>query len=557
MRCADGVRLASRIWRPAEAGRWPVLLMRQPYGSALASTITYAHPRWYAERGFVVVVQDVRGRGDSEGVFRGFGQEAADGADAVRWARGLPESNGRLGTYGFSYQGLSQLLNAAEEPDGLPDCLAPAMCGLDERLDWASEGGAHWWALSLAWALQLAAQGARRRGDGQAWGDLRRCLEAGSFASEGLALLERHDPEGMGLGWLRSNPLDPREWTVHAVSPELLRRPLLLIGGWLDPHLRGVLRLWEQAMAVGGRPALQVGAWSHLNWTGGIDQEQLAFFQRHLLAGSSGGGDRAEPAATTPARPTAAGEIWLQDLTSAEWFAHPPAPAAKAHWRLASDGRAAVRRDEGRLLAEGERRGKGEGLDDGVEGAAGSVALVHDPWRPVPGLGGHLGGEAALLDRQELDGRTDVACFSTEPLAQPLRLLGRPALRLAVAADQPGFDLCAALSAVSADDGGARQLSTGVCRVVGPGALDRSERQVHLQPLAATLRAGERLRLSLAPAAWPQIAVNAGDGQLPRGGVSAHHREITLTLELEGALLSIEPLLGGPIDGRVGSVAAN
>ncbi|MEA5444157.1 CocE/NonD family hydrolase, partial [Cyanobium gracile] len=153
LQLADGVRLASRLWLPDGEGPWPVLVMRQPYGRAIASTVTYAHPSWYAGHGFLVVVQDVRGRGDSDGGFAGFAQEAADGAATIRWARALEGSNGRVGTYGFSYQGLSQLLNSAVDDDAaLPDCLSPAMCGLDERLHWASEGGAHWWALGLGWA---------------------------------------------------------------------------------------------------------------------------------------------------------------------------------------------------------------------------------------------------------------------------------------------------------------------------------------------------------------------------------------------------------------------
>ena len=90
MRCRDGTGLISRIWTPVGDGPWPALLMRQPYGRAIASTVTYAHPSWYAQHGFVVVVQDVRGRGESEGNFQGFAQEASDGADAVRWVRKLP-----------------------------------------------------------------------------------------------------------------------------------------------------------------------------------------------------------------------------------------------------------------------------------------------------------------------------------------------------------------------------------------------------------------------------------------------------------------------------------
>ncbi|MFM9110090.1 MAG: CocE/NonD family hydrolase, partial [Prochlorococcaceae cyanobacterium] len=202
MRCSDGVGLVSRVWQPPGQGPWPVLLMRQPYGRAIASTVTYAHPSWYAARGFLVVVQDVRGCGDSQGRFSGFRQEARDGAEAVRWARTLPGSNGRLGTYGFSYQGLTQLLN----DDALPDCLAPAMAGLDERLHWASDGGAHWWALGLAGALQRAALRCRRAGDGAGWRQLRESLDSGRVLAEGLAVLERHAPDGMGLGWRRRVP---------------------------------------------------------------------------------------------------------------------------------------------------------------------------------------------------------------------------------------------------------------------------------------------------------------------------------------------------------------
>ena len=68
----DGTLLKSRIWSPQGNGQWPVLLMRQPYGREIASTITYAHPSWWASKGYLVVVQDVRGQGGSEGVFSGF-----------------------------------------------------------------------------------------------------------------------------------------------------------------------------------------------------------------------------------------------------------------------------------------------------------------------------------------------------------------------------------------------------------------------------------------------------------------------------------------------------
>jgi hypothetical protein len=656
MRADDGIVLAGRLWSPDQGeGPWPVLLMRQPSGRAIASTVTYAHPSWYADRGFLVLVQDVRGCGDSEGDFAGFGQEAADGAAAVRWSRRLPQANGRVGTYGFSYQGLSQLLNAsAADPgrsgldDPLPDCLAPAMAGLDERLHWASEGGAHWWSLGLAWALQLAAAACRRRGDGDGWWELRRSLESGRFLEEGPSLLARHDPGGMGWRWLGLDPECPRNWRIHPVAPVLLQRPLLLIGGWHDPHLRGVLDLWRRSRQAGGSPELLIGAWTHLQWRGGCDERQLAFFRRHLSAAAapdkptaaleSGTRDVAAPAAgsrdnagsrdaaantdvntsvnagvntdvntaVNPAGPwqipasaapvpatlqreladeapaparaaagvgldrsapvtadsDAAHPVVLQDIATGLWQAFTPeVPAPSLGWRLHSQGLAAVRSLEGLLLACPLPDGPPAPLADGspaplVTGPAvppapgppapqgdGLVVLVHDPWRPVPGRGGHLGLDAGVVERGDLDGRADVACFSGEPLASPLTLIGCPWLQLDVEADQPGFDLCGALSVLSAEGSRVRQVSPGVLRQRGDHCRQRRRRHLALQPLAIRLQPGERLRLSLAAAAWPQIAVNAGDGQWPLTAPGPGHRVITLQLHLAGAWLGLAPLL--------------
>ena len=103
--------------------------MRQPYGRDIASTVVYAHPVWFARHGYNVVIQDVRGRGDSEGEFYPFRNEARDGAETIAWLRTRPESNGRVGMYGFSYQGMTQLLAAAEQPEGLV-CIAPGMTAL-------------------------------------------------------------------------------------------------------------------------------------------------------------------------------------------------------------------------------------------------------------------------------------------------------------------------------------------------------------------------------------------------------------------------------------------
>jgi putative CocE/NonD family hydrolase len=527
MECRDGTHLVSRIWEPAAPGGirhpLPALLMRQPYGRAIASTITYAHPRWYASHGFLVVVQDVRGRGDSEGRFGGFAQEAHDGTDCLRWLRSLPECNGKVGCYGFSYQGLTQLL--WDDPHELPDCLAPAMTGPDERLHWASSGGAHWWAVGLAWGMQLAAQECRRRGDQAGWLELRDSLDTGRFLKDGPQLLDRHDPQGMALGWLQRDAASAAGWRRHPLCSELAQRPMLLIGGWHDPHLEGILDLWHWVSQSGPEPWLRIGAWNHLNWAGQLDQLQLAFFRHHLQGG--------------PAEPELEKRISLADSRTGIWC-HPSAqPSPHRHRPAQAD--LPIR--GWRLFATGSLLPAEEApcpVDSWLD-------LVHDPWRPLPGRGGHLGLDAGPCERGDLDNRNDVLCFTSAALATRLTLEGRPRLSLRAMADQPSFDLCVALSVVNATGTSVLQLVTGVARFTGASCLEPQLRDVQLQPLCTVLQPGEQLRLSVAAAAWPQIAVNPGSGEPFPGCPSALHRVITVSMSLADARLELFPLLApGP-----------
>ena len=158
----DGVELVSDHYHPPQSGPQPTLLMRQPYGREIASTVVYAHPVWFARHGYNVVIQDVRGRGDSDGDFYPFRHEGADGADTIAWLRARPESNGRVGMYGFSYQGITQLLAAAEQPEGL-QCISPGMTACDLYHGWFYQGGALRLSFALGWGLQLLKEDARRK----------------------------------------------------------------------------------------------------------------------------------------------------------------------------------------------------------------------------------------------------------------------------------------------------------------------------------------------------------------------------------------------------------
>ena len=160
-RLSDGVELVSDHYYPPQPGSHPTLLMRQPYGRDIASTVVYAHPVWFARQGYNVVIQDVRGRGDSAGEFYPFRHEARDGAETIAWLRARAECNGRIGMYGFSYQGMTQLLAAAEQPEGLL-CIAPGMTACDLYHGWFYHQGALRLASSLGWGLQLLKADARR-----------------------------------------------------------------------------------------------------------------------------------------------------------------------------------------------------------------------------------------------------------------------------------------------------------------------------------------------------------------------------------------------------------
>ena len=164
MLTSDGVRLDADVWRPAEPGPHPVLLMRQPYGRSIASTVVYAHPAWYAARGYIVAIQDVRGRGTSQGEFACWSTRRRTGWRRSPGRPPLPGSTGSVGMYGFSYQGMTQLLAAARHPPALK-AIAPAMAAWDMWADFATEGGAFRLQAGFGWGCQLALETARRAGD--------------------------------------------------------------------------------------------------------------------------------------------------------------------------------------------------------------------------------------------------------------------------------------------------------------------------------------------------------------------------------------------------------
>jgi len=510
----DGINLKARIWIPPNEGPWPALLMRQPYGREIASTVTYNHPAWWAKHGYLVVIQDVRGQGGSDGNFCGFKQEASDTSQTHDWVRSLPECNGLLGTYGFSYQGLTQLI--AEPHTHPPECLAPAMTGLDENKHWSCDGGAFWWHLGLSWGLQLAALKANRNGDIKSWDRIRCSLESKSYLREGPLLLKEIDPQGMAFDWLIRSNKSNQEWITHKPSATWLKQPMLLIGGWWDPHLAGIIDLYKKSVAAGGNPELHIGPATHLQWWEESQELLLCFFNRHLQS-------------TKPIKEKEEPKQRLWNLTSKEWQSSNQSTCASPYWGLISYGAACIDSQEG--LLKPNKKGTG------------SINIVHDPWRPVPSIGGHLSPKPGEVDRKILDRRFDIATFTSTELHSKIQLEGIPVLELIVQADKEGFDLCVALSIVTKGQDKVVQISTGTLRVLGDLAKKPLPRKVTLQAVLADLRQGERLRISIAGSAWPAIGVNPGNEEQPCAASGPHCNVITMNLDLSESNFHVLPLL--------------
>lgn len=496
MRCPDGVELATDIYRPEAPGPHPVLMMRQPYGRRIASAVVFAHPAWYAAHGYIVLIQDTRGRGDSGGAFRLFADDVADGAAALAWAADLPGANGKVGLYGFSYQGVNQFLALAGARGGKrPDAIAPTMAAWTIRDDWAFEGGAFRLAGSIGWACQMAAEQARLAGDAVAFAALAAAGRGAPLNGERPGLpdaLVRHAHYSHYQDWIAD---DPAYWATIAPAAHLADDPLdvpaLHIGGWQDTMLAGTLAAHAAFTAAGRAPQrLVIGPWTHMPWgrhvgaldlgpeAGScVDAEQIAFFDAHLRG--------------VGAPPTG---VKLFDVGQRAWrsFAAWP-PSGEIAFHLGSNGLAATTVCDGALAPE--------------PGPEGCDWLVHDPWRPAPAVGGASGQPAGFHNRAAVDDRGDVAVYTAAPCGAPLDLVGDIAVELDVVADQPSHDLACSLSLVT-PDGRAVTLTTGMLRVGDANAP--GPRRVALAPVCCTVPAGTALRLSVQAAAWPAVMINPG-----------------------------------------------
>src|SRR5579883_442053 len=161
-RMRDGTTLRANIYRPAGEGQWPVLLTRLPYGKDLPLGSAILDPVQAARRGYVVIVQDTRGRFTSEGDWVPMANEARDGIDTIEWASRLPYSNGQVGMYGASYFGFTQWSAAVEQPPALKTMI-PLFTWSDPFNGVVFRGGALELGTMAHWQLQMGMDVLMRR----------------------------------------------------------------------------------------------------------------------------------------------------------------------------------------------------------------------------------------------------------------------------------------------------------------------------------------------------------------------------------------------------------
>ena len=525
VRMRDGVSLNADVYVPEGPGPFPVLLMRSPYNKTQGQDSVYAHPSWYARRGYMVVIQDVRGRWTSGGDWYPFEHEAEDGYDTVEWAARLPKANGRVGMYGLSYVGATQLLAAVTAPPHLA-CVVPGMTASEYYDGWTYRGGALHLAFTESWGVSLAEDAARRR-------ELH-ALEAElftSFSAAGLkfgtlpikeyALLRREGIAPWFFDWLEHPTRDEywERWSIERRYAQV-RVPAFHIAGWYDIFLDGSIRnyrgLRERAAEEAARDGqrLLIGPWHHVPWAqvvsgwdfgdearSRINEWQLRWFDYWLRGVENGVPD--DP----PVRIFVMGENrWREER---EW---PLRRAEAAEWFLHSAGTANSLNGDGAL----SRERPGEEEPD---------IFIYDPRAPAMSLGGrsccrYLVSPMGPADQRPVEIHNGVLVYTTPPLGRDVDVTGPVSAVLFAATTARDTDWTAKLVDVY-PDGRAINVADGILRaryrdslsspaLPAPGTV--YEYRVDLGSTSNLFKAGHRIRVEVSSSNFPAYDRNLNTG---------------------------------------------
>ena len=508
----DGIVLRANVFRPDRGEPCPVLVMRTPYGKPGGGLDRYV------KAGYIVVTQDARGRYASDGRWESFVRfethDAEDGYDTVEWAARLPGSNGKVGTFGASYNAFLQWRLAPLRP---PSLAARAAFSIPARYTDLEGPGTirpgrrlNWWVTNMAPDMRrktgrpgIHSNAEMRKlwlaGDSEKWLYFLPWLNLPHEACE-------HETEAVRY-WLRNPHTDP--WKLHEGVPEITV-PNLDVIGWYD-HCNGDMLL-DRAMMneaksevarTGSRTV--IGPWAHVgrgtrrygNIDFGPDAQidvvalEIRWFD-YWLKGRQNGIDE-----SAPVRIFITGDNQWRD--EQRW---PLERANEKVFYLASDGHANTPAGDGKLVVD-----KPE--------AAARDRFTYDPADPVPSLHGKAMFQIPT-DQRPLADRQDILVYQTSPLDERIEVTGNPVVELYAASSAPDTDFFVRLIDV-APGGMERDVSMGMVRARYRHGLDKPSLIASGEVVKYTIRMnatsnaflpGHRIRLDVTSSDFPNYDRN-------------------------------------------------
>ncbi len=540
-RMRDGVILRANVYRPVGEGQWPVLLTRLPYGKDLPISNSMMDPAQVARRGYVVIVQDTRGRSTSEGEWDPMRREILDGEDTVAWAAQLPYSNGDVGMYGISYFGFTQWASAIQHPPALK-AMIPVMTWSDPLDGVLFRRGAFELGSGASWQMMMGIDVLfrRYRGDpdsrnrGRAFYMLAK--ETDALAEQGYWSLPLKE-----FGPLKRTDVAPAFFEIidnamnrnHADPLTILGKhervtvPTFNIGGWYDIFLQDTIENFRNMRSQGSTPEarqskLLIGPWAHGVMTNPIGEVnfgfaasaafidlqidfvnlQLRWFD-HFLKGIETGMLNEAPIKLF----VMGANVWRDEQ---EW---PLARAVETRYYLHSNGHANTLNGDGLLST---RAPESETADQ----------YVYDPSNPVITRGGALlmtpEFRPGPFDQRSVESREDVLVYTTPELEQDVEVTGPIVVHLWATSSAPDTDFVARLVDVH-PDGYAQNLTDGIIRaryrnfahggevtLIEPGKA--YEYEIDLWATSNVFKKGHRIRLDVTSSNFPRWDRNPNTG---------------------------------------------
>jgi uncharacterized protein len=498
----DGVRLSTNVFLPAGHAQVPAILVRTPYGKGSGLIPNY---QAFVDRGYAVIVQDVRGRYDSEGTFEPLLQEPRDGDDTINWIARQSWSNGKVGMIGGSYLGIAEWKAALRNNPHLK-AIFPVVSGDDDYRDrFYSSGGAMKLGHRLEWlAENLKVPGYQPDFNKFVWHLPLRSADQAATGHTVDSYAQAMDHPGFDAFWQGISVKEHLD-QIHI--------PVFAVGGWYDNYAESDLEAYAALHKSSGLNRVLIGPWPHNMSYKFQDADfgpeaavpvrrlQLQWFDQWLM------GKDSALMSTPPVQVFLMGtDKWIE---LREW---PPAEARSKSFYLDSGGHA------NSMAGDGELRERAGGPDS-------ADRFTYDPHTPVPTRGGAVCCNPAVfpwgpLDQRPVEKRADVLVYSTPPLRSDLEVLGPVKAVLYVASSARDTDFTAKLVDVF-PDGYARILTDGILRLRYRGSLERAapanpgetyEVTIDVGVTGNVFQKGHRLRLEISSSNFPKFDRNPNTG---------------------------------------------